>query len=243
MNTTNKQRGIAQVDNLHALYVSQKHDFGITCAEFEALLNSAVPEGKVAAHRLIKTFDCESSNLVDVLEVMCGLVVCCTASIEEKAKRVFDLFDFDGTKKVSYDELFIMMFSALRSMVRILGKGIEPDDSDVEKMADEIFLKADKEPVSFVTRDEFVAWFMDECNFGTKKGQLKAIGMAKLMLKFDVLDEEDAEEIEQQRLMKLASAPVSKVKRKTNHGHHKSRHHHGHHKAKAAAAAAGELSA
>ena len=166
---TTSTGGLLQVNNLHSLYVTENHDFGMTCSEFSALLASAVPEGKAASHRLVKTFDCEAANMVDVLEMLCGLVISCTANIGEKVNKLFDLFDFDSTKKVTYDELFILLFSSLRSMVRVLGKGIEPEDSDVEKMADEIFLKAEKEPTAHLSKEELVAWVYDEVNFGTKK--------------------------------------------------------------------------
>ena len=194
--------------------MTENHDFGVTCAEFLALLASAVPEGKAAGHRLIKTFDCEAANMVDVLEVLCGLVVSCTANIEQKVNKLFELFDFDGTKKMTYDELFILLFSALRSMVRVLGKGIEPEDSDVEKMADEIFLKAEKEPTAHLIQEEFVAWVCAECNFGIKKGQVKKIGLPMLMLKFDVIEEDDAKDLEHQRLLVIADKPVKKSKKK-----------------------------
>lgn len=216
-------RGITQVNNVHTLYMSQNHDFGVTCKEFEALIQSAVPEGKVAAHRLIKTFDAEAANLVDILEVLCGLTVSCTADLPTKVQKIFELFDFSKSSKVTFDELFIMVFSALRSMVRLQGKGTEPEDSDVEKMVDEIFLKFDREPSQVVKLDEFVEWFMEEGNFGIKRGQLKKITMHALMVKFDVLDEEDAKEIEQQRLLMIANQPVkaNQKKKHSKHGGHK----------------------
>ena len=218
-------RGITQVDNIHTLYMSQNHDFGITCQEFQALIQSAVPEGKVAAHRLIKTFDAEAANLVDVLEVLCGLTISCTADLTTKVKKVFNLFDFSKSSKVTFDELFIMIFSSLRSMVKLQGKGSEPEDSDVEKMVDEIFLKFDRQPTQMIKVDEFVDWFMEEGNFGIKRGQLKKVTMHDFMSKNDILDEEDAREIEQKRLLMIANAPVKANKKKKRH----STHHHGHH--------------
>lgn len=183
--------GPTQINNLHSLYIAENHDFGITCTEFTTLLASAIPEGKVAGHRLLKTFDCEASNMVDVLEVLCGLIVSSeTSSIPWKISKIFDLFDFDKTSQITYDELFICMFSCLRSMVRVVGKGIEPEDSDVEKLSDEIFLKADREPTLPITKEEFIDWVNAEVNFGQKKGQLKKITVFGLMLKFDVIEEE-----------------------------------------------------
>jgi hypothetical protein len=110
-------------------------------------------------------------------------------------------------------------------MVKLQGKGSEPEDSDVEKMVDEIFLKFDREPTQMIKVDEFVDWFMEEGNFGIKRGQLKKVTMHDFMSKNDILDEEDAREIEQKRLLMIANAPVKANKKKKRH----STHHHGHH--------------
>jgi Ca2+-binding EF-hand superfamily protein len=180
---------------------------------------SAVPEGKVASHRLIKTFECEQSNVVDVLEILSGLICAGCASIPDKITKLFSLFDFDSSEKITYDEMFIMLFTTLRAMVRLQGKGMEPEDSDVEKMVDEIFLKNDKEPTVQITLKEFETWVMEELNMGIKKGQKKHVQMSAVMVKFDVLDEEDAKEIEEKRL--LASAQQNKGKK----GHHHRKSH------------------
>ena len=132
------------MSNIHTLYKEANSDFGVDLDIFNNLIASAVPEGKVASHRLMKTFDCEAAGVVDVLEVLCGLVCAVQGSLPEKIEKVFECFDFDGSGKITYDEMFILIFTCLRALVRVQGKGVEPEDSDVEKMVDEIFLKADK---------------------------------------------------------------------------------------------------
>ena len=85
--------------------------------------------------------------MVDVLEVFCGITVASTtSSIPQKLADIFGYFDFDGSGTVTYDELFILIFSTLRSMQKVLGRGHEPEDSDCERIVDEICLKAGKEP-------------------------------------------------------------------------------------------------
>ena len=118
--------GSTQSSNLHKLYRAQNLDFGITPEEFERLVLDSVPTGRVASHRLLKLFDSEASGMVDVLEVLCGLTVASTtSSIVEKLEDIFGYFDFNDSSEITYDELFIMIFSALRSMQKILGKGHE----------------------------------------------------------------------------------------------------------------------
>ena len=70
-----------------------------------------------------------------------------------------------------------------------------------------------------VTLKEFETWVMEELNMGIKKGQKKHVQMSAVMVKFDVLDEEDAKEIEEKRL--LASAQQNKGKK----GHHHRKSH------------------
>jgi hypothetical protein len=100
---------------------------------------------------------------------------------------------------------------------------MEPEDSDVEKMVDEIYLRNDKEPKASLTIAEFQDWVFDELNLGEKKGQRRNITMPKVMVKFDVLDAEDEKEIEEARLLAIANSPVKPSKhkhRKSNAAHH-----------------------
>jgi len=163
-----------QSTDLHKLYVAQNLDFGISPDEFERLVADSVPTGRVASHRLLKIFDKEESGMIDVLEALCGITVASkTASITEKIGSIFTYFDFDSTGTVTYDELFILIFSSLRSMQKILGKGHEPEDSDCERIVDEIYLKAGKEPPSAVVAlGDIVEWVNYELNLGSEKGKV-----------------------------------------------------------------------
>jgi hypothetical protein len=68
---------------------------------------------------LLKTFDCEAAGVVDVLEIVVGLVISCQANLFEKAQKIFGIFDFDESGRITYDEMFILIFTSLRAMVRL----------------------------------------------------------------------------------------------------------------------------
>jgi len=211
---------LTQASALHTNYTSQNLDFGISLSSFTSILSSSVPEGAAASTRLMNTFDCEAQGVVDVLEVLCGLAVAGHASLPEKAEFCFEVFDFNGTKTLTYDEAFILLFTVLRAAVRLAGKGVEPEDSDVEKMVDEIYLRSDKEPTASLTLEDIKDWLLSEVNMGVKKGEKKHVSLYEFMMKFDVLDEEDARELEEASRLMSASKPTPN-KKKHHHHHHK----------------------
>jgi len=209
--------GTQQVTDLHKLYIAQNCDFGLSPEVFEQLVADSVPTGRVASHRLLKLFDSEASGMVDALEILTSVsVASTTTSIGEKISQIFSFFDFDDTKTMTYDELFIMIFSTLRAMQKILGKGHEPEDSDCERIVVEIFLKAGKEPpAALISVNEVSEWIIQELNLGKEKGKTKSYTLGNLCFKFGILDEDDAREIEEARLLMEASQP-----RKKKHHHH-----------------------
>lgn len=87
---------------------------------------------------------------------------------------------------------------------------------------DEIYLKAGKEPpAALICLSDVKDWLVFELNLGHEKGKEKGISLGNLMLKFDILEEDDAREIEEQRLLVEMSQP--KRKKKHHHHHEKSK--------------------
>ncbi len=208
------------MESILTLYKTHNLDFTLTPAQFTQLLQSSIPSGSAASHRLLKAWDAEANGGVDFCEVMCGLVLACSAPIPDKIPALFNVFDFDGTGAVTYDEAFVLVSSSLRAMVRVVGRGREPDDADVEKYVDEMYLSSDVEPTSKIQSEHFKEWVTKENNFGIKKGQTKKIEITGVMVKYDVLDADDAKEIEQAKALMKPTEPKKKKKRKS-HVHHK----------------------
>ena len=55
-----------------------------------------------------------------------------------KVRFIFALFDFDESNTIHYDELVLLLSSALGGFVKERGRGRLPTDHDMERFADEI---------------------------------------------------------------------------------------------------------
>lgn len=64
------------------------------------------------------------------------------SNLDEKAELLFDLYDFDGSKYISKDELVILMTNSLTSLNK-MDKKKSPTLVEIENKVDEFFEKAD----------------------------------------------------------------------------------------------------
>jgi Ca2+-binding EF-hand superfamily protein len=58
----------------------------------------------------------DENGKVDSYEFICGLALLSESSVEEKAELLFNLYDFDGNKFITRDELVILMTNTLASI-------------------------------------------------------------------------------------------------------------------------------
>ena len=58
----------------------------------------------------------DENGRIDSYELICGLAMLSQASLEDKAELIFNLYDFDGNKSITRDELVIMLTNALTSL-------------------------------------------------------------------------------------------------------------------------------
>jgi Ca2+-binding EF-hand superfamily protein len=184
------------VRKVHVLYTALNLDFGISITELEKIIGDSVPQGRVASVRLKKLFDTNGSGVIDALEVLCGLTLLCSGSFNEKINNFFAIYDFNESKTMTYDELFILVFSIMRAMVRIIppGKAAEPEDADVEKICDEIYLLASKEPTSVIAASDFVKYC--EVEYAELfENSSKSASITAFCVKLDMLDVDIAKSI------------------------------------------------
>ena len=161
-----------------------------------------------------------------------------TTTVYDKVDKLFKLFDFQSTGLISYDELFILVGTAFTSLRKItctssvggpdLPRGVDVEDSDLEKIGDEVFLLAEVEPsIGKITAEHLKAWVTKELNLGTKKGEVKFLTQTGVLVSFDLLEDADAKEIEENRM--LMGGGVKLGKNKKHHHHHRTSEAHGHH--------------
>lgn len=135
--------------------------FGLSQEEIK-LLYKPKPEQMSLIFQL---FDASKREKIDAFEFIAGMIILSEASLETKAKKLFDLYDFDHSKSISFDELIIMLRTAMNALCYMTGT----NPWTIDKLSDHakvLYSKIDtnhdgnvslSEWVSFVTRDvEFV---------------------------------------------------------------------------------------
>ena len=75
-------------------------------------------------------------------------------TLDEKAELVFSLYDFDGSRSLSKDELTVLMNNTLTSM-NVMQNKQPPSINEVAKKTDEFFLKADTNKDQKISLKEF----------------------------------------------------------------------------------------
>ncbi len=76
------------------------------------------------------------------------------SNLDEKAELIFDLYDFDGSKYISRDELVILMTNALTALNN-MNKQKPPTLTEIENKVDEFFEKSDTNRDNKITLKEF----------------------------------------------------------------------------------------
>ena len=95
--------------------------------------------------------------MIDQYEFTTGLAFLSHGSLEEKAKLIFQLYDFDKSRYISKDELTILMTNSLTAL-RALEKGPPPSIEEIEAKTEEFFRKADVDGNERITLDEFISF-------------------------------------------------------------------------------------
>eukprot|EP00455_Lapot_gusevi_P033892 TRINITY_DN3719_c0_g1_i1.p1 TRINITY_DN3719_c0_g1~~TRINITY_DN3719_c0_g1_i1.p1 ORF type:complete len:591 (+),score=117.83 TRINITY_DN3719_c0_g1_i1:67-1839(+) len=120
-------------------------------------------------------WDTDRNGRVDVLEILCGMILCANATFANKLAASFELFDFDENGWMSKDELVIFCKTCVKALSKICG--MEETDSTLDYLTpviNEMFSQADKQSRRKLTKDEIVAWAAKSpsavsmlCRYGT----------------------------------------------------------------------------
>ena len=65
---------------------------------------------------IFEIFDPRKRGKVDAYEFIAGMIMISEASLETKAEILFDLYDFDHSQTLSFDELIIMLRTAMNAL-------------------------------------------------------------------------------------------------------------------------------
>lgn len=99
-------------------------------------------------------FDTNGDEKVDSNEFLCAMTFLSNSNLDEKAELIFDLYDFDGSKYISRDELVILMTNALTALNK-MNQLKPPTLTEIENKVDEFFEKSDTNRDNKITLKEF----------------------------------------------------------------------------------------
>lgn len=103
---------------------------------------------------VFKFFDMDNNGKIDSYEFICALALMAHGSLEEKAELIFNLYDFDGSKNITRDELVILMTNSMTAMNSMSNKA-PPSIAEIERKTDEYFVKIDTNNDKKITLREF----------------------------------------------------------------------------------------
>ena len=114
---------------------------------------------------IFNTFDVSKRGKIDAFEFIAAMILISEASLKTKAQILFDLYDFDHSKSITFDELIIMIRTAVNALSHMTNT-VPIETSKLVEHTNRLFDKIDtdkdknisiREWKSFVTRDvEFV---------------------------------------------------------------------------------------
>lgn len=111
----------------------------------------------MANPQLFEYFDLNGDFKIDSYEFLCAMTMLSNTSLEEKAELIFDLYDFDGSKYISRDELVVLMTNAL-SCLNAMSKKPRPTVHEIENKTDRFFRECDTNSDERITLKEFKSY-------------------------------------------------------------------------------------
>merc|ERR1711998_409883 len=136
---------------------------------------------------LWERFDTNRTKMVNALEVLAGLAVLCTGPILEKMQFIFDLHDLNGANVLTYDEVVVAIFLTVSATVLISGKGVLPEESTMERFADECFVVADVDISGPLDKAGFTVWCIERLRIEDVEDLTLKVGLREFLKRFDAL--------------------------------------------------------
>ncbi|CAD7927034.1 unnamed protein product [Amoebophrya sp. A120] len=157
------------LDSLRGKQIDGRLDLGAFTMGYQELCakeNLTCPSQDVITG-LFQLFDKDKNNVIDPMELCCGLSMMCKGTEDEKIHAVFDCFDEDGNGNISLDEMFKFLVSVYRvvltptvlATIKNLGVEVQSPEDLASVTALECFKSADLDGNGSLNVEEFKQWF------------------------------------------------------------------------------------
>ncbi|CAJ1341879.1 unnamed protein product, partial [Effrenium voratum] len=125
-----------------------------------------VPKDEVK-NAVFDLFDRDDNNIVDMMELVCGISLLCKGSEDDKIQAVFKVFDENDDGFISMDEMYkfltsvykVVLTPAVIGAMNSMGVTVESAEDLASVTSLECFKSADLNHDGRLSIDEFKAWF------------------------------------------------------------------------------------
>jgi Ca2+-binding EF-hand superfamily protein len=131
---------ISRVRMLHKALWEQMFDYVLAPNAFSAWIHHALHEKELVrafpagcvrlVDMLWRLYDPDGDGTVPALEVLCGLILVCRASVTEKLELLFSVFDFNSGGTLTFDEMVILLTMSAPGFLKILLLDAEAENVD-----------------------------------------------------------------------------------------------------------------
>merc|ERR1712190_653302 len=128
--------------------------------------NVDVPSSEVQ-NAVFDLFDRDDNNIVDMMELICGISLLCAGTEDDKIHAVFNIFDENGDGFISMDEMFKFLTSVFKvvltpnvmNVMNSMGVNVESPEDLASVTSLECFKTADLNHDGKLSVVEFKNWF------------------------------------------------------------------------------------